>query len=68
MSDTTGWKKQDGWKNWRLYKDLPHCRIQVERHGSNWEVAIELRDPYRDTKAEAQRLAHALARALEDVE
>lgn len=68
MSDTTGWKKQDGWKKWRLYKNLPHCRIQVEQWCGDWDVTIELRDTRRTTRAEAQRLAHALAKALEDVE
>lgn len=68
MSDTTGWKKQDGWKKWRLYKNLPHCRIQVEGYTGNWSVTIEPTDNERATKADAQRLAHALARALEDVE
>lgn len=67
MSDTTGWSKTDGWVSWRLYKNLPHCRIQVERLSAKWEVKIELTDNDRPTRAEAQRLAHALARALEDV-
>lgn len=65
MSDTTGWKKL-GTRT--LYKNLPHCRIEVFALSSvGYRVYIEPRDSDRPTKAEAQRLAHALARAIEDV-
>ena len=65
MSDTTGWKRL-GTRT--MYKNLPHCRLEVFALSSGkYRVYIEPHDSDRATRAEAQRLAHALARALEDV-
>lgn len=67
MSDTTGWTYTTASRRC-MYKNLPQCRIEVRRgFDGQWHVSI---DSYamRPTKAEAQRLAHAIARALENVE
>lgn len=67
MSDTTGWTYITPSRR-SMYKNLPHCRIEVYQQHDGWHVSIQPRDTRRATKAEAQRLAHALARAIEDVE
>lgn len=66
MSDTTGWTYTTASRN-VMHKNLPHCRIEIYQSRGAWAAWVELTDKERPTKAEAQRLAHALARALEDV-
>ena len=67
MSDTTGWTYTTASRS-VMHKNLPHCRIEVYQSRGAWRAYIEPTDNERTTKADAQRLAHALARALEDVE
>lgn len=66
MSDTTGWTYTTASRS-VMHKNLPHCRIEIYQSRGAWAATIALVNNERPTKAEAQKLAHALARALEDV-
>lgn len=64
-TDTTGWTRMNGSY---YYKNLPHCRIEVTRRGGGgWRANIELNNDSCAARADAQRLAHAMASALGDM-
>ena len=63
MSDTTGWVY---FGCGEYSKETEKCVLFVCRTGDGWVASVYTKDVVKPTKAEAQRLAHALARALED--
>jgi len=63
MSDTTGWKRIHG----GLYrKETPNCRIEVIKHSNRWFGNVEITSDSFTARADAQRIACAMAKAIKE--